>query len=243
MSDGYAARLKHYPHKGVCGLPESIDSPRVYQMKLKQLKELLSSSRNIVVFTGAGISTAAGIPDFRGPLGIWTVEQRRQKEEKRTAAAGQKKKKEKKRKRQRRGGEEANHHDDDQQQQQQQSEGAVSTTPIGSTSTTMDFATALPTLTHRAVTRWILDNHVQFCVTQNVDGLHRRSGLSRDRHAVLHGCVFTETCGNCHGREYFRDYEVGGSTYIHIYAYIHMLCVVTSVNVTVRLPFVAVPAP
>lgn len=36
------------------------------------LRALLGGARRIVVFTGAGISTESGIPDFRSPGGIWT---------------------------------------------------------------------------------------------------------------------------------------------------------------------------
>ena len=38
---------------------------------LDRFRALLDSSRRAVVFTGAGISTESGIPDFRGPQGLW----------------------------------------------------------------------------------------------------------------------------------------------------------------------------
>jgi NAD-dependent deacetylase len=38
---------------------------------IKRLTSLLNDARSAVVFTGAGISTESGIPDFRGPNGIW----------------------------------------------------------------------------------------------------------------------------------------------------------------------------
>jgi len=41
-------------------------SPREYLMSL------LADARRAVVFTGAGISTESGIPDFRSPGGIWS---------------------------------------------------------------------------------------------------------------------------------------------------------------------------
>ncbi|MBA3587212.1 MAG: NAD-dependent deacetylase [Chloroflexi bacterium] len=34
--------------------------------------EWVASARSVVVLTGAGISTESGIPDFRGPDGVWT---------------------------------------------------------------------------------------------------------------------------------------------------------------------------
>jgi NAD-dependent deacetylase len=41
-------------------------------MRLEEFASKLRSSRKIVFFTGAGISTESGVPDFRSPGGVWT---------------------------------------------------------------------------------------------------------------------------------------------------------------------------
>jgi NAD-dependent deacetylase len=42
------------------------------KIAVARLRELADDARVIVPFTGAGISTECGIPDFRSPGGIWT---------------------------------------------------------------------------------------------------------------------------------------------------------------------------
>lgn len=39
---------------------------------IAKLTEMIAASKRAVVFTGAGISTESGIPDFRSPSGLWT---------------------------------------------------------------------------------------------------------------------------------------------------------------------------
>ena len=39
------------------------------------LAQKLQEAQRILVFTGAGISTGSGIPDFRGPQGLWKKRQ------------------------------------------------------------------------------------------------------------------------------------------------------------------------
>ncbi|MBA0573820.1 hypothetical protein Golob_001077, partial [Gossypium lobatum] len=145
MSLGYAEKLSFIEDVGQVGMTEFFDSAHVLQDK----------SRHLVVFTGAGISTSCGIPDFRGPKGIWTL----------------------------------------------QREGK----PLPEAS--LPFHRAMPSMTHMALVGLEKVGILKFVISQNVDGLHLRSGIPREKLAELHGNSFMETCPSC-GAEYYRDFEL-----------------------------------
>ncbi|SVD75287.1 uncharacterized protein METZ01_LOCUS428141, partial [marine metagenome] len=42
------------------------------QDDVERLRKLIEDAECVVIFTGAGISTESGIPDFRSPGGLWT---------------------------------------------------------------------------------------------------------------------------------------------------------------------------
>jgi len=160
MSVNYASGLSNFPHihKGKLGLPEVFDAPDVLEKGIKELAQLIKDSKYVVVHTGAGISTAAGIPDFRGPTGVWTLE----------------------------------------------SKGLAPCVNIG-------FDEAIPTKTHMAILALQQCGIVKFLVSQNIDGLHVRSGYPRSRMSELHGNMFVEKCEKCF-HEYFRRYPVSTMT-------------------------------
>jgi mono-ADP-ribosyltransferase sirtuin 6 len=215
-----------YNIQGVCGLPESQDTPRALAYKLDRLVELVQKSNYTVALTGAGISTSAGIPDFRGPHGIWTKEQQERKMEKR-----QQKKKRKK---------SSMGENNDMQDKNSSSNDNATNSSSSNTRQYISFESAVPTYTHKALTHLILnpptttnnndninDNnndqsstsstnnsinsnnrtYLHHIVTQNVDGLHHKTSLPRNKYSILHGCIFTEICDTC-STEYVRSYEI-----------------------------------
>ncbi len=44
--------------------------------RIKKLAQWMFEANSLVVFTGAGISTESGLPDFRGPDGVWTRQEK-----------------------------------------------------------------------------------------------------------------------------------------------------------------------
>ncbi|XP_066192462.1 NAD-dependent protein deacylase sirtuin-6 isoform X3 [Sylvia atricapilla] len=128
MAVNYAAGLSPYSDKGKCGLPEIFDPPEELERKVQELAELIRSSSHVVFHTGAGISTASGIPDFRGPNGVWTMEEK-------------------------------------------------GLSPKFDTT----FENARPSKTHMALLGLQRVGILKFLVSQNVDGLHVRSGFPRGK--------------------------------------------------------------
>lgn len=156
MSAGYATKLSYRDDLGgQLGDPEISDAPTEVLQKVNKLLEWVRQSSKIVVFTGAGISTACGIPDFRGPSGIWTLQRAHR--------------------------------------------------PIPPFK--VSFGVAKPSLCHQALVALLHTGKLQHIVSQNVDGLHLRSGIPRSQLAELHGNCFAERCTKCK-REYIRDFEM-----------------------------------
>jgi NAD-dependent deacetylase len=47
--------------------------------QIDEVRSWIDEAKRVVVLTGAGISTESGIPDFRGPQGVWTKDPRAEK--------------------------------------------------------------------------------------------------------------------------------------------------------------------
>lgn len=65
----------------------------------------------------------------------------------------------------------------------------------------------LPTKTHMAIVQLQNQGIIKYLVSQNTDGLHRKSGIRYDMISELHGNTNRERCRTC-SKEYLRDFSV-----------------------------------
>jgi NAD-dependent deacetylase len=134
------------------------------QDQIDQLRRLLAASNRAVIFTGAGISTESGIPDFRSPGGFWTKykpiefgdflasEEMRRESWRRKIAADE------------------------------------------------AFSLAEPNRGHLAIAALVNGGKASCVITQNIDGLHQRSGIAEEKIIELHGNGTYAACLDCRRR-------------------------------------------
>lgn len=129
--------------------------------EIVELAHLVSGAKRIVAFTGAGISTECGIPDFRSPGGLWTKYRPIEYSE-----------------------------------------------FVGSPVARLEawrrwlavyaiVSGAVPGRGHRAIVELLRRNQLTFVITQNIDGLHQRSGIPPERVVELHGNGSYARCLAC----------------------------------------------
>merc|ERR1712093_115121 len=153
--------------------------------KLDQLADMVrSAAGSTVFFTGAGVSTAAGIADYRGPTGVWTRQRVKKLQAKTSRTVTEK-------------GElelllsEAKKKGKD-----------------GAARGGFGLQSAEPTSGHMVMSTLVRHELARHVVTTNLDGLHRKSGLEHHKSLTcLHGDIYIERCTAC-AHEVERDYHV-----------------------------------
>lgn len=131
----------------------------ILEEKCDQLAEVIKKATSICVYTGAGISTAASIPDYRGPNGVWTLLRK------------------------------------------------------GQQLKPQELSDAEPTKTHMSLVSLYKHGKLKHVVSQNCDGLHLRSGLSKKVLSEVHGNMYLEMCFKCKPhKQYLRLFDVTENT-------------------------------
>merc|ERR1712023_149804 len=151
---------------------EFSESPEEFERKLDELTDLVRTSKNTVFFTGAGISTAAGIADYRGPTGKWTQQRVKKLASKGTLTEAEKSElslllSEAKKKKGSMGG------------------GIVTS--------------AKPTLGHMVLSTLVRHGLAKHVVTTNLDGLHHKSLTCLHGDIYIERCT---ACGHEEERDY-----------------------------------------
>ena len=131
---------------------------------IADLVALAAPSARIVVLTGAGISTDSGIPDYRGPNGLWATQKPPTIGDYATNAETRRIYWARRR------------------------------------DTYPELAAREPNSGHAAIADLHRAGRLLAVVTQNIDGLHQRSGVAPERVVELHGTTHVVRCTACEQR-------------------------------------------
>ena len=129
--------------------------------EVEQLRQMIGTARRIGAFTGAGISTESGIPDFRSPGGIWTRYKPIYFDDFMAS--------------------------DEMRRESWRRKFATDETMLN----------AEPNAGHRALAKLVEQGRMTAIITQNVDGLHQRSGVPDAKVIELHGNATYASCLDC----------------------------------------------
>ncbi|MFX0017091.1 MAG: NAD-dependent deacetylase [Promethearchaeota archaeon] len=120
--------------------------------KINLAAKWIIDSERLVVFTGAGISTDSGLPDYRGPDGVWTRRDKGLPPPK-----------------------------------------------------TPPWDQVKPNPHHYAIVELMKMGKLNYLISQNIDGLHAKSGIPFDKLAELHGNMYFMKCLSCNKKMTFEE--------------------------------------
>ena len=141
--------------------------------------DMITQSKKLVVFTGAGMSTESGISDFRSPGGVWSRFDPSELSFQKFLSS----------------------------EESREKYWEFSTSSWG------EMAAAQPNPGHQAIAELNSLGKLDCVITQNIDGLHQRSGIPEEKVTELHGTarwVSCLECGQRYPREQIQDRLKGG---------------------------------
>ena len=133
---------------------------------LESAAGLVRDARNLVILTGAGISTESGIPDFRSPGGIWSKYDPAEFTYQNFVS--------------------------NRAHRERYWKMSLDIHPV--------LAGAEPNAAHKAIAELERRGMLRAVITQNIDGLHQRAGLSPEKIIEIHGTALAVLCLSCGDR-------------------------------------------
>ena len=134
---------------------------------IDKVRSWISNAERVVALTGAGISTDSGIPDYRGPQGVWTKNPLAEKMS------------------------DIRYYMNDPDVRKLSWQSRLHNPAYE----------ARPNNGHRALAELEKRGKLHALITQNVDGLHQRSGVPADKVIEVHGNLRRAMCMSCDWRD------------------------------------------